>query len=33
MKWGVKSARKGGLIKEMCLNAKNLAEFERWLKG
>jgi DNA polymerase (family 10) len=33
MKWGVKSARKGGLIKEMCLNAKSLAEFERWLKG
>lgn len=31
MKWGVKSARKGGLIKEMCLNAKNLAEFEGWL--
>jgi len=31
MKWGVKSARKGGLVKEMCLNAMNLSQFEDWL--
>ena len=29
--WGVTSARKGGLTKQMTLNAKNLNEFESWL--
>ena len=29
--WGVTSARKGGLTKQMTLNAKNLDEFESWL--
>lgn len=31
--YGVLSARKGGLTREMCLNAKGLGEFEEWLRG
>lgn len=30
---GVNAARKGGLTKEMCLNAMNLEEFSRWVSG
>jgi hypothetical protein len=31
MYFGTLAARKGGLTKEMTLNAKTLAEFEAWL--
>jgi DNA polymerase (family 10) len=31
VKWGTLVARKGGLTKENCLNAKSLPEFEQWL--
>ena len=30
---GVNAARKGGLTKEMCLNAMNLEEFSKWVTG
>lgn len=33
VKWGILTARKGGLTKEACLNAKSLTEFENWLKN
>jgi len=32
VKYGVIAARKGGLKKQFCLNAKSLAEFEKWIK-
>ena len=32
IRYGVLSARKGGLTREMCLNAKNLQEFEAYLQ-
>lgn len=32
IRYGVAAARKGMLFKEMCLNAKNLGEFENWLR-
>jgi histidinol phosphatase-like PHP family hydrolase len=31
--WGVVSARKGGLTKEMTWNARPLGEIEKWLNG
>lgn len=31
VKWGTYAARKGMLIKEFCLNAKSLPEFEKWI--
>ena len=31
--FGVLSARKGGLTKEMCLNAMELGAFEKWVAG
>ncbi len=31
--WGVVSARKGGLTKEMTWNAMSLKEIDKWLKG
>ncbi len=31
--WGVSSARKGGLLRDFCLNAKNRHEFSEWLKA
>lgn len=33
IRYGVISARKGGLTVEACLNAKGLKEFEEWVKG
>ena len=32
IRWGIASARKGGLTKEMTWNAMSLAEIEKWLK-
>ena len=32
IRWGIRTARKGGLIKQACLNAKTRNEFEEWLK-
>ena len=31
IKYGVKAGRKGGLMKNNCLNAKQIAEFESWI--
>jgi DNA polymerase (family 10) len=31
--WGIVSARKGGLTKEMTWNAMSLKEIDKWLKG
>jgi DNA polymerase (family 10) len=31
VRYGVYAARKGGLTKDMCLNSKNLEEFEAWI--
>jgi DNA polymerase (family 10) len=31
IRWGVAAARKGGLSKSMCWNAREADEFSRWL--
>ena len=31
IKYGVMAARKGGLLKEFCLNKKNLNDFDQWV--
>jgi DNA polymerase (family 10) len=31
--YGVIAARKGGLTKEFCLNAKSQSEWETWLRS
>lgn len=33
IRWGVESARKGGLTKEMTWNAQSLGKIEEWLEG
>jgi len=33
IKAGVNAARKGGLTRDMCLNAMNLSEFSKWVDG
>lgn len=33
IRWGISAARKGGLVKQMCLNALSVDGFEQWLKN